>query len=442
MKAIILFFSSFFILLYNLGNQSLYPWDEAWYASIARNIVRGGSLLDLNYNSFPYWDHPPLGFWSIALSFKLLGIGEFSARLPMVLFASLSVVVIFLIGQKLKDLWVGLSAAVILFSSRWFLLRARSANLDILLLLCQLLVFYFSYNPKRLRDLYLLWFFFGLGLLSKSVIMVTLLPLVLLGTYQFVKNNKLKKGEWFGVAAIFVFPILCWYGFNTIKYGLPFLNRNILMVGLKRAETTGLSWSAFSQTMLYFRSAVHKWYLPFLSSLFLSIFLLERRQIRQVLFYLFLVSFPYLLSAETQIWHLIPIMAPMALLVNLVAFEIIDAILPVFKGTLLAIFILIAIFSFNSYWPSIFALPKAVSNEARLALVAKESNSPLLVEDKTYLPTVVFYADKKIKLIYDRRVIENEPRPFQLLTRDFLLSGLKNYQVVSQTGDYVLILVK
>lgn len=442
---------SFLILTLNLGNQSLFPWDEAWYASIARNVIRSGNFLDLNYNGSPYWDHPPLGFWSIALSFKLLGISEFSARLPMVLFASLSVAIIFLIGKKLKDSWVGLSTALILFSSRWFLFRARSANLDILLLLCQLLVFYFSYNPKRLQELYLLWLFFCLGLLTKSVIMVTLLPLVVFGTYQFIKKHPLQKIEWFWLSVIFILPLLSWYGFNSLEYGLQFLTRNFLVIGIRGGQPSGISWSAFSQTKLYFRSAVHKWYWPFLFSLPASILMLKNKAIKRSLAYLVLVSFPYLLSAETQIWHLIPLIGPMALLISLVFFEMADIFLRFINKTfkwllffpkviLLTIVFLIAISSLVSYWSSIFAVPKIVSNEARLAMIAKEFGVPLLVEDKTYLPAVVFYADKEVKLVYNRHAIEDQPRPFQLLTRDFLISGLSDYKIISQVGDYVLVL--
>jgi 4-amino-4-deoxy-L-arabinose transferase-like glycosyltransferase len=61
--------------------------DEALYAAQARLISQQGDLLLRGTDL----DKPPLTFYATALSFRALGPTEFAARLPNVLFSSLSV---------------------------------------------------------------------------------------------------------------------------------------------------------------------------------------------------------------------------------------------------------------------------------------------------------------------------------------------------------------
>src|SRR3989344_7602006 len=70
------------LFFYKLGQTSLVSWDEAWYAEVAKNIMRSGSLINMTWNSHPYFDHPPAGYWLMALSYKLFGVNEFWTRFP------------------------------------------------------------------------------------------------------------------------------------------------------------------------------------------------------------------------------------------------------------------------------------------------------------------------------------------------------------------------
>lgn len=51
-----------FLFLYRLGFASLQSYDEAWYASISRNIIEKNNFFILKYNDQIYLDHPPAGF--------------------------------------------------------------------------------------------------------------------------------------------------------------------------------------------------------------------------------------------------------------------------------------------------------------------------------------------------------------------------------------------
>ena len=136
---IFLFFLSSFFFLRFLGQTPLRSWDEAWYAEIAKNILKTGNWFLLRWNGLPYFDHPPLGFWLTAFSFRIFGINEMAARLPSALAGIGSVFLIFLLGQKLFNQKTGFWSGLILTTTPWFWLRSREGNLDIILVFFMLL---------------------------------------------------------------------------------------------------------------------------------------------------------------------------------------------------------------------------------------------------------------------------------------------------------------
>lgn len=77
------------LLLVRLGSLAMYPLldtTEARYADIARRMLERDDWVTPWFNdTLPFWGKPPLSFWATALSFKLLGINEFAARLPNLL---------------------------------------------------------------------------------------------------------------------------------------------------------------------------------------------------------------------------------------------------------------------------------------------------------------------------------------------------------------------
>ncbi|MEY2617056.1 MAG: hypothetical protein RL522_58 [Pseudomonadota bacterium] len=77
------------LLLLRLAAMALIPLmdtTEARYGEIARKMVTLNDwITPWHDHGQPFWGKPPLSFWLTALSFKLLGVHEFSARLPHLL---------------------------------------------------------------------------------------------------------------------------------------------------------------------------------------------------------------------------------------------------------------------------------------------------------------------------------------------------------------------
>jgi 4-amino-4-deoxy-L-arabinose transferase-like glycosyltransferase len=64
--------------------------DEPRYAWIARDMAESGDFITPRLYGNPWFEKPPLYYWSAAFSFRLFGVSETTARLPSAIFALLA----------------------------------------------------------------------------------------------------------------------------------------------------------------------------------------------------------------------------------------------------------------------------------------------------------------------------------------------------------------
>ena len=76
---------------------------ESNYALTAKEMVMSGDWLSPRIYGHYWFDKPIMIYWLIALSFKVFGITEFAARLPVAVFSAGSVAFVYWFGQKLFD---------------------------------------------------------------------------------------------------------------------------------------------------------------------------------------------------------------------------------------------------------------------------------------------------------------------------------------------------
>ena len=67
---------------HNLGALGLVGPDEPRYAWIARDMAETGDWVTPRLYGKPWFEKPPLYYWGAALSFKVLGVSDVTARLP------------------------------------------------------------------------------------------------------------------------------------------------------------------------------------------------------------------------------------------------------------------------------------------------------------------------------------------------------------------------
>ena len=102
------------LLFYHLGDGSLYEWDEAIYAQVAKETFRSDTWMTLTWNGTPFFHKPPLYFWLTALTYKIIGVHELAARLWPAMFGFGVVVLTFILGVRLRSWLVGALAALLL----------------------------------------------------------------------------------------------------------------------------------------------------------------------------------------------------------------------------------------------------------------------------------------------------------------------------------------
>ncbi len=96
---------------------SLFDRDEGWYAQVSREMLATGDWLVPRYLGEVWLAKPPLLYWLVAGSFRVLGIGEWQARLAPVAFSVVNVVLAAMLGAQLFGRRTGIWAGVLFATS-------------------------------------------------------------------------------------------------------------------------------------------------------------------------------------------------------------------------------------------------------------------------------------------------------------------------------------
>ncbi|MBM3853037.1 MAG: phospholipid carrier-dependent glycosyltransferase, partial [Verrucomicrobia bacterium] len=116
--------------LFLLGRVPLANPDEGRYAGIPREMLARGDWVTPWLNATPYFEKPPLVYWTVGLARVLFGAGEFAARLTPALFGLAGVLLTYATGRRLFGREAGLAAAFVLGSSLLYLVLSRILLLD------------------------------------------------------------------------------------------------------------------------------------------------------------------------------------------------------------------------------------------------------------------------------------------------------------------------
>lgn len=104
--------------------------DASQYASLSLEMLQNGSYLEVYERGNDYLDKPPLLFWVSALSFKLLGVSNFTYKLPAVLILILGVYSTYRFTLLWYDKSKALLAALILATTQGYMLMTNDVRTD------------------------------------------------------------------------------------------------------------------------------------------------------------------------------------------------------------------------------------------------------------------------------------------------------------------------
>lgn len=101
---------------WGLGHR-IWEVDDARYAEVPREMAVSGDWATPTLNGLNYVEKPPLWYWLAAASYKVFGVGEAAARLPLALLSILGLAGVAWLGSWLYAPGTGLAAAVALGTS-------------------------------------------------------------------------------------------------------------------------------------------------------------------------------------------------------------------------------------------------------------------------------------------------------------------------------------
>ncbi|WP_170298759.1 ArnT family glycosyltransferase [Massilia eburnea] len=145
---------------------------EARYGELARQtVVHGYWLMPHMDAQTPFFAKPPLSTWSSAVAMELLGVNEFAARLPALLFSSLAAWICYAWAgaHGVRQRWLVLP---VLAATPIFFVSAGAVMTDAVQMLVVGGAQYFAWlamQEKSRRARLAFWAFIGLGALAKGL---------------------------------------------------------------------------------------------------------------------------------------------------------------------------------------------------------------------------------------------------------------------------------
>jgi 4-amino-4-deoxy-L-arabinose transferase-like glycosyltransferase len=199
-----------FNLTYRVGNESLTEWDESLYATSAFEMIESGDWIVTTFNGATdyYNSKPPLNVWLIALSLKAFGPSLAAMRVPSIVAAWLTVLVLLWWSNRRFGPRVALFACMVLATCFGFLHvhSGRTDNPDALLALFFLLIAVtLDVSAERpWRRVWLGPLFAGVFLLKGMAILMPLLLVVIVEARRTFERRQ----RWLPMAAAAVLALV------------------------------------------------------------------------------------------------------------------------------------------------------------------------------------------------------------------------------------------
>lgn len=219
------------IFLGGLGRIGLLDPDEPRYAQGAREMIERGDYVTPYFNGEPRLNKPPLAYWLMALSYRLFGVHEWSARLVPALAAIASVWLVAWWAARQGSAFVGLAAGLMLATSLEFIVLGRLANTDMLLAwwMTLALVAWFE------RWYFLWWIALALGMLTKGPVAVVVPGLVIGGYLVWSREwARLKEMRWIPGLLVFCVISAPWYLALGMRHGWVVLHEFFVRENVSR----------------------------------------------------------------------------------------------------------------------------------------------------------------------------------------------------------------
>lgn len=188
-------------------------YDDAFYASEGKHMLRSGDWLTVQYNGRRNCEYPPLFIWLEALSMKLFGISDPAAKLPSAVCGLGVVLLVFGISRQLTQcFWMPIVAMWVMALSYDFLKLATHAMTDVpFTFFFTLAVYFFVSARERPGRLFWCGVSVAAAILTRSIL--GLLPLAIFAAFLLLVRPVAPRFlAWFPVCVVTALGIpALWY---------------------------------------------------------------------------------------------------------------------------------------------------------------------------------------------------------------------------------------
>src|SRR5256714_10526000 len=270
-----------------IGTGDLYSETEGQYAGAAREMVASHHWLLPTNNGIPRLQKPPLLYWLIIASYKILGVNEAAARLPVALTVVATVTLIFLIGERLSDYSRGFIAGLIYLSFCGTFLLARIVMPEPVvsaLLAGAMFCGICGYERRRHRRMWFagVWIFAALACLTKGLLGVVYPAGIFILLSIFYREARLRfrallRWEYLVIFLLIVAPWHIWAQWHFPRYFRYLVRSEWLghLRGLTDETHDFLGMPAYQFVVLH-----AAWWFPWSMALLPGIILAWRRVLR------------------------------------------------------------------------------------------------------------------------------------------------------------------
>ena len=187
---------AFGALCWGVGDHPLLEPDEGRNAEVAREMARSGDFVLPHLNGLPYLDKPAPYFAAVALSMKLFGESERSARLPSLLFILGTAALVWRLGRRMGTPATGPLAAVAFATMPLVLGFSRTVIFDSALAFLEtaaLAAAWRGFTAERAawRWYALAWAVLGVGAVTKGPVALVV-PLLIVAVFAFGAGRPLR----------------------------------------------------------------------------------------------------------------------------------------------------------------------------------------------------------------------------------------------------------
>lgn len=363
---IILLFSYVFFF-YGMGEYSLKEPDEGRYAEIPREMIELNDYTVPHLNYVRYFEKPPLFYWTVAASYKLFGVNEWSFRFANAFSAFLCMLSLYIFVRR----WFGERAAflssIVLISSFGFFSMARIVTIDMfftLWLSLSLFCFLGYYKEKKPLFIYFFYVFLAFATLSKGIVAIILLIVTIIifllieKKTSFVKEMQIIKGIIiYGVIALPWFIAISlkesefFYFFVIDQHFLRFFTAKHKRTGSLFYFLPVLIGGMFPWSILIPRSIISLW---------------KKSEIRLFLIWSGIVLLFFSVSKSKLPPYILPVFPPLAIVIGCFFDDIWDRVAEITleAAIYIIIFILFAITPFLFWNTTVIGWISQISTEA------------------------------------------------------------------------------